>query len=404
MLRIGKKLAAVGVMSLVLALVLIACGGDDPTPTPKPAATATPVPAPTATPKPGVTPDPTATPTPAPEEPEFDAEAYFKGKTIRIMVGFNPGGGTDAQARYMSKAWPEFIPGKPRIVVTNMTPVLTERNFVWNSKPDGLTLAVEATPGIFDMTAPGAQFDMREVTMIGVTSGREGLWVINGEMGYDCFESAWGGSETLTIGQSAPTPADLGSYGVLGWLADEFNVPLEIRNVAAAGSAEQYLMMERGDVNSWLSGTLWDQFPRTRPDWLPNGFIRPFADMSVPGFDLGNNGQMDFHCPNVADAHLDEAQTAIYNAFRGPQIYAAKNVVGPPGMEKGVANALRTALADAMNDEKFASDMQGFTGIKNNFSGGEAAQQQLIETTQAFLDKKDDVDKIIEAVHAKYVK
>ncbi|HCH35562.1 MAG TPA: hypothetical protein DEU64_02745, partial [Dehalococcoidia bacterium] len=140
MLRIGKKLAAVGVMSLVLALVLIACGGDDPTPTPKPAATATPVPAPTATPKPGVTPDPTATPTPAPKEPEFDAEAYFKGKTIRIMVGFNPGGGTDAQARYMSKAWPEFIPGKPRIVVTNMTPVLTERNFVWNSKPDGLTL------------------------------------------------------------------------------------------------------------------------------------------------------------------------------------------------------------------------------------------------------------------------
>ena len=69
-----------------------------------------------------------------------------------------------------------------------------------------------------------------------------------------------------------------------------------------------------------------------------------------------------------------------------------------------IKNLIYYAARRAMNDEKFASDMQGFTGIKNNFSGGEAAQQQLIETTQAFLDKKDDVDKIIEAVHAKYVK
>ena len=37
-------------------------------------------------------------------------------------------------------------------------------------------------------------------------------------------------------------------------------------------------MIERGDVNSWFSATLWDQFPITRPGWLPAGFIRPFAD------------------------------------------------------------------------------------------------------------------------------
>ncbi len=131
-----RKLAIFGVLGLVLALVLAACGGDDPTPTPKPAAPAAPTATPTPVP-PGVTPDPTATPTPAPKEPDFDAEAYFKGKTIRMMVGFNPGGGTDAQARYMSRAWSPFIPGSPRIVVTNMTPNLTQRNFVWNAKPDG---------------------------------------------------------------------------------------------------------------------------------------------------------------------------------------------------------------------------------------------------------------------------
>ena len=114
----AKRYAAIGALSLALAALLAACGGEDPTPTPRPTntpvpPTATPLPTPTPTPvPPGVTPPPpTATPTPAPVEPstpvdpDFDAEAYFQGKTIRLMVGYNPGGGTDAQARFMSRAW-----------------------------------------------------------------------------------------------------------------------------------------------------------------------------------------------------------------------------------------------------------------------------------------------------------
>ena len=45
-------------------------------------------------------PPPTATPLPS-----FDAEAHFKGKTIRMVVGFNPGGGTDTQARFLAAKW-----------------------------------------------------------------------------------------------------------------------------------------------------------------------------------------------------------------------------------------------------------------------------------------------------------
>ena len=423
-----KTYGALGALSLVLALVLAACGGEEePTPTPRtettaPVATptampeampeaeptATPTPLPpgaTAPPAPTATPVPAATPTPIPPDPGFDAEGYFSGRTIRLMVGFNPGGGTDAQARYMSREWPKFIPGEPRIIVTNMTPVVTQRNFVWNSNPDGLTLAVEATPGIFDQFTPQAQFDMRESTMIGITSGKEGLWVIRGTMPYDCFEDAWDSTgPTLTIATSVPTPADLGSDVVIGWLADLFNVPVEIRNLAAAGSAEQYLYIERGDTNSWVSGTLWDQFPRTRPNWLPTKFVRPFADLSVPGFDLGHNGQIDFHCPNVADAHLDEEQTSIYNAMRGPQIYAAKNIIGPPGIPSDVTAVLRQALADAMADEGFASGMQRFTGIKNTFTHGDQADIELDRTVEDFLANKELIDEITLDVFQKYVR
>ena len=429
MVKMSGKIGVIGALGLMLSLVLAACGGEEPTATPRPAATPTPTaamaeaePTPTAmmteteeaTPTPlpeGVTaapatPTPTVRPTatPLPVDPGFDAEAYFSGKTISLMVGFNPGGGTDAQARFMSRAWPKFIPGNPRIVVRNLTPVVVERNFVWNSKPDGLTLAIEATPGVADTFTPQAQFDVRESTMIGVTSGGEGAWVIRGTLPYDCMDTAFDSpGPALTVGISAPTPADLSSNVSIGWLALKYNIPLEIRNVSAAGSAEQYVMIERGDVNSWVTGTIWDQYPITRPGWTRDGFLRPFADLSVPGFDLGHNGEADFHCPNVADTYLEGEDLELWLAMR-PRSVIAKNIIGPPNMQPEVTQTLRDALADAMADEEFAASMQGFTGIKNLFTDGATAQQIVIDMVNGFEANRGTIDDLLEEVHAKFVR
>jgi hypothetical protein len=424
-----RRFSTVGVIGLALVVVLAACGGDDPTAAPPAAATATPTamameatatptPLPPGATAPPATAAPTAaptaastaaqpTPTPLVVDPGFDAEAYFSGKTIRIMVGFNPGGGTDAQARFMSRAWNEYIPGNPRIVVTNRTPVLTERNFVWRSDPDGLTLGLEANSGIYEMVENGAEFDLREVTVIGVTSGSEGLWIRRHDLtpNYDCFDSAWGSpGPELTVASIMPNVESLGSYTVLGWLADEFNVPLRMFNIATAnGSAPQYLMIEQGVVNSWSSATLWDQFPRTRPEWISSGYLRPFADLSVPGFDLGHNGLADFHCPNVADTHLNEEQVVIYRALREPQIFMAKNIIGPPGIPNEVTAVLRQALADALGNPEFVVSLERATGIKTNFVDGATAQAQIIAATNTYFDNKALTDEIAQGVFDKYV-
>ena len=422
-----RRFSAIGVLGLALAVVLAACGGDDPTTAPRAAATATPTAMAmeaTATPTPlppGATAPPataapaTAAPTVAPTvrptatpltvDPAFDAEAYFKGKTISMMVGFGPGGGTDAQARFMSRAWPKFIPGNPRIIVRNLTPVIVERNFTWNAKPDGLTLAVEATAGIFDQISPQAEFDLRETSMIGVTSGKDQFWMIRGTLPYDCIDSAFGASgPILTIGTSAPTPADLGSTVQIPWLADQFNIPLEIRNVAESGSNTQYLMLERGDVNSWTSSTVWSQLPLTRPGWVRDGFLRPFVDLSYPGYELGFNAEGPYDCPKAESFFTSDEQFDEWVALTGPRTYASKNIVGPPGIPPGPLKALRDALTAAMTDEEFRESMFRSTSIPNNFTDGETAQQELFDTTQAFLDNKALIDSIQAAAFEKYVR
>src|SRR6266542_3550430 len=92
-----------------------------PTEAPKAAApvAAQPTAAPTAA-KP-VAPPATAAPAAA-APPKVDTKAiedFYKGKTVRIVVGFAAGGGYDTYARAMARYMGKHIPGNPSIVVEN---------------------------------------------------------------------------------------------------------------------------------------------------------------------------------------------------------------------------------------------------------------------------------------------
>lgn len=70
-------------------------------------------------------------------------DAFFKGKTMRIVVGFAAGGGFDTYARAISRHMGKHIPGNPTIIVENMPGAgsLIAANHVYKvAKPDGLTI------------------------------------------------------------------------------------------------------------------------------------------------------------------------------------------------------------------------------------------------------------------------
>ena len=45
---------------------------------------------------------------------------FYRGKVIRIVVGFPPGGGADVYSRLIARHLGRFIPGNPTLAVTNM--------------------------------------------------------------------------------------------------------------------------------------------------------------------------------------------------------------------------------------------------------------------------------------------
>ena len=54
---------------------------------------------------------------PAQAEP---IEDFYRGKTLRMLIGYGPGGGYDIYGRLVAEFLPRHLPGKPTIIAQNM--------------------------------------------------------------------------------------------------------------------------------------------------------------------------------------------------------------------------------------------------------------------------------------------
>jgi len=79
------------------------------------------------------------------------SDEFFKGKSIRFVVGNTAGGAQDDWARFLAPHLGRNIPGTPDIIVQNMGGAggVIAANYVYNvAKPDGLTLGF-VNPAIY---------------------------------------------------------------------------------------------------------------------------------------------------------------------------------------------------------------------------------------------------------------
>ncbi|MBM4298032.1 MAG: hypothetical protein FJ143_09865 [Deltaproteobacteria bacterium] len=101
------------------------------------------------------------------------ADDFYKGKSIRVIVGGTAGGGFDVYTRVMTRHMGKHIPGNPSFVVENMTGAATRiaaKYIHGAAKPDGLTFGIINGYLILNQVLDPKRFDFdtRQYEYLGV--------------------------------------------------------------------------------------------------------------------------------------------------------------------------------------------------------------------------------------------
>jgi tripartite-type tricarboxylate transporter receptor subunit TctC len=355
----AKQISGLLVLSAALMVAVVACGGDDPTPTPKPAAaapaasapTATPVPAkPTATPKPAAkeeAPAPTATPVPA-----FDAESYFKGKTVKIIVGFSPGGGYDTYARLIAATISDYIPGKPRVIVQNLPGGggLRGLQTAMAAKPDGLTAVTMANrwPAREAAGEDVKGFDPYTAEYIG-TPSYTNKWTalcVRSDVATNWEEVVALGRD-ITTGTSAP-----GGDMIGGEFVSSIGLPVKVI-YGYEGTSEVLAAVDRKelDATTRCPGEFWLSL---YPEWEEKKMLKPlfYWKDPIPEAELTRMG-VTGSVPHVFDVTKANAeQQAAFNLAEKLESMTRMYTL-PPKTPKDIVETWRSAFKSTLTDAKF---------------------------------------------------
>jgi tripartite-type tricarboxylate transporter receptor subunit TctC len=69
--------------------------------------------------------------------PADEVAEFYKGKTVTIVVGHEPGTGFDVYARALQRHLRRHIPGNPNVIVQNMNGAggIVSANWLYNAAP-----------------------------------------------------------------------------------------------------------------------------------------------------------------------------------------------------------------------------------------------------------------------------
>ncbi len=279
--------------------------------------------------------------------PADAADAYFKDKQIRMIVGSAPGGGYDAYGRLLAQYMKPHIPGNPTIVVQNMPGAgsLVAGNYIYNVAPkDGTAIgAVNALLATDPLVYPDrVKFDPRQFRWLGsaLRENHVGVaWTLTRVKSFDDVLK----NELIVAGTGGATNFyPLFVDAILG--AKMKMIP------GYQGTKQGMLAMERGEVGG-VVGITWASVKATNGSWLRDDKIRPFIQ-----FGLKKHPEL----PDVSwvyDYARDEDDRAAMDLAFGNSEFG-RPFIAPPGVPDEVVQILRDAFEDTMADPEFRADAE----------------------------------------------
>jgi hypothetical protein len=182
-------------------------------------------------------------------------DASFQGKTITMIIGSAPGGGTDAFGRLVAPFLAAHLPGSPSIVPRNIPGAdgVTAMNYmVQQVAPDGHTIIAVPNTVVdpLNYRKPQSHFDPSDFAVFG-GAGRGGeVLLINREAEKRLYDRQAAPIVMGSLGGIPRSGMQMTAWGVelLGWNAKWV--------IGYRGTSELMLALERGEIDMTATGNL----------------------------------------------------------------------------------------------------------------------------------------------------
>jgi len=281
---------------------------------------------------------------------------FYKGKTIRVIIGYSPGGTNDLWARTIARFWGKYIPGNPDFLVQNMpgAGTMIAANYIYGvGKPDGLTLGL-LSPALFFNQLGGqkeVKFDWAKFNWIGTPEETSEMLSMRADTPF----------KTMDDIRKAAVPPKCGTTGAgtpghyFPRLLEEV-LGLKINLVTGyPGASEIDLAIEKGEVQC-RAGTTSAFFGREPGrTWAKTGFARILViggskrDERAPGVPTIWELMEKYKTP--------EAGKRLATVLLSPGPFG-RPIVGGPGIPADRVKILRDGFLKAMRDPELLAEAE----------------------------------------------
>lgn len=307
---------------------------------------------------------------------------FYRGKTIRFVVGFSAGGGFDAYTRAIARHIGKHIPENPSTIVENMAGAgsLIAANYMYNrAAPDGLTVGHWIGGLILQqlLGTKGISFDGRKFEWIGVPLSDSLACALTKASGITSLEKWFDAKQPVKIGAEAP---GAGTANIPRILRASLNLPIQLVE-GYKGTSDIRLAAEAGEVagGCWS----WESIKSTWRKGLEAGEV-----IMV----IQTNPQRHPDLPNVPNAiemaKTEEARELIRKGLHDLSAVTRPYML-PPGTPKDRVKLLQAAFIRTMKDPAFLAEAKK-SNLDINPSGGEAIAKivsGIFETDTAIIAK-----------------
>ena len=141
--------------------------------------------------------------------PEARAEAFYKGKTIKVIIRSSAGGGNDFYGRLMARHMPRHIAGTPRSIPINMKGAggIVAANYMHNrAKRNGTEIAIlsRAIAVVQRTKTKGVKYDVRNLIPLGSTASNTAVFVVAKTSKLNSLKDIKRGGRVIKVGTTGP--------------------------------------------------------------------------------------------------------------------------------------------------------------------------------------------------------